>query len=77
MIDKEILLIARNFDNLEVTLERKFLFSSKKVYIQKEILLISNRNQLKFLIRNKCVSFGKKCMNFAQNFLATPKLSWN
>ena len=48
-----------------------------KVYIQQEILLIFFRNQSKFIIRDKCVSFDKKCMNFAQNFLATPKLFWN
>ena len=53
----------------KVTLEWKFLLYSKKVYIQKKILFISIRNQLKYIIFDKCVLFVKKCMNFAKTFL--------
>ena len=70
MIDKEILLIARNSDNSERDIGKKILI------IFKESLHLAG-NQSKHIIRDKCVMLGKKCVNFAQNFLATPKLSWN
>ena len=77
MINKEILLIARHFDNLESDIGKKILIIFKESLHSAENLVNFHQNQSKHVIRDKCVIFGQKCVNFAQNFLATPKLSWN
>ena len=51
----------------KVTLERKFLLSSKKVYIQQEILLISIRNESKEVNCDKCVKVCEFCSKLSCN----------
>ena len=65
-LKKEIWL-ARNVEIEKVTWERKFLLSSKRVYVQEEILLISIRNEWKEMNCDKCV----KVCEFCSYFLAT------
>ena len=78
MNDKEILLITK------IDIGKKILISFKESLHSTGNLVNSHQNQSKYVIRGKClifckkcVNFCKKCVNFDQNFLASPKLSWN
>ena len=77
IIDKEILLTARNSDHSESDIEKKIFIILKESLNSRGNLINFHQKSIKVChSRQKCI-IRQKVHEFAQNFLATPKLSWN